>query len=437
MKKLGLLYVCCALLFCTNVSAEDYTSAYFIVRTDLDSRYAQIILKNADAYQENIRSLYFPKIQRTKLTIFYSEKQSDTQQLLDNNGYKIKVEQGFYESDTPAIYTHRFMNNGEFNGWDGLFHEIARRSIHFNCPKAPVWFKEGLACFVGEQTQIANGNLIVGIPNPRREQILRNEIEQDRRPNVKRLFSSLEQGQFQEWNLGCHFARAFFYWLHKTDRLKDYLNAAKEKGYGLEVLEQTLSLSYSEINVKLLKFIENECYAGAYMQDGLDADDEDQKIKAFRKALELKPDYLAARLELAKCYYRRADYKKTRENLKQILFDPESPQYHEAAELMADIYYKEKDYNQALDYFNKAWDCSDYYEYKYRLAYKIGSCFYQMQDRYNAQRWYKKFLDGKWEQNDMKANEAFVRKYFERINEAQKRPPKREKKTNNGAEAEP
>ena len=437
MKKLGLLFVCCALLFCMNALAEDYPGARFVVRSDLDLRYIQVILKNADAYQKNIQSRYSLKIWQPKPIIYYSEKQSDTQQLLDNKGYKIKVEQGFYEPDTSAIYTHRLMNNGELNGWNGLFHEIARHLIDLNYSSAPPWFKEGLACFLGEQTQITDGKLTIGVPKPSSEKMLRNEIEQDHRPNVKRLFSTSEEVQFHEWNMGCHFARAFFYWLHKTGRLKEYLKNAQEKGYSLEVLEETLSLSYSEINVELIKFIKNECYAGACMQDGLDAHDKDQKIQAFLKALELKPDYYITRLELAECYYRSGDYKSCRDNLEPILNDPEIPQYRQAAELMANIYYKKKDYNQALDYFNKAWKHSDYYAYQYRLAYQIGNCFYQTQDRFNAKKWYKKFLDGKWEKNDMKANEDFVRKYIELIDTSKERPQKREKKTQNSPEVNP
>ena len=264
---------------------------------------------------------------------------------------------------------------------------------------------------MGEQTRIVKGKITVGRPNPWREQILRNEIEQGRRPNIKRLFSSSTE-QFHDWDLGCHFARAFFYWLHETGQLEQYLKNVREKGYELSVLEETVSDSYGRINIELSKFIKKDCYAGAYLKDGQQTEDEAQKIQAFLKALELKPDYQAARLELAECYYRNRDYENCRENLKQILDDPESTEYRQAACLMANTYYNQKDYPKALEYYNKAWEYSDYYEYKHRTAYQIGNCCYYLKDSEGAKQWYKKFLDCNWEQESMKASTDYARKYL-------------------------
>jgi Tfp pilus assembly protein PilF len=218
--------------------------------------------------------------------------------------------------------------------------------------------------------------------------------------------------------LGCHFARAFFYWLYETNQLKKYLKTVREKGYELPVLEEALSMSYGEVNVELLKFIKNDCYAGAYLKDGQDTEDNAQKIQSLKKALELKPDYQLARLELAECYYKNGDRKGCRDNLELILKDPQSAEYRPAACLMAGTYYDEADYSSAFEYYNKAWENSDYYEYKYRLAYKIGNCLYHMQDHECAKKWYKKFLDCKWEQDAMKSGEAYARKYIEFVDAA-------------------
>jgi tetratricopeptide (TPR) repeat protein len=148
------------------------------------------------------------------------------------------------------------------------------------------------------------------------------------------------------------------------------------------------------------------------LKDGWQTEDQAQKIQAFLKALELKPDYHTARLELAECYCRSKDYEKCRENLKQILDDPESIEYRQAAGLMANTYYNEKDYPKALEYYNKAWEYSDCYEYKYRLAYQIGNCFYYLKDPEGAKQWYKKFLDCNWEPEKMKTSVDYARKYL-------------------------
>lgn len=411
MKKQIFLCICCALLLLTNAFAKNCQSSHFIIHSDLDPCYVQFVRANAEAYYENLEGRFFQADWAKPLTIYYSKTQSDTQQLFSNHGHEAEVGYGRYESSMPAVYTHQFMNNGELNGWDSLFHEIAHHFIQLNYHNPPAWFDEGLACFLGEQTQIVKGKLTVGRPNPWREQILRSEIEQGRRPNIKRLFSSSTE-QFHDWNLGCHFARAFFYWLHETGQLEQYLKNVRKKGYELSVLEETVSSSYGRVNMGLSKFIKKDCYAGAYLKDGQQTEDQARKIQAFLKALELKPDYQAARLELARCYYRSKDYEKCRENLEPILDDPESIEYRHAAKLVANTYYKEEDYPNALEYYSKAWEYSDYYEYKYRVAYQIGNCFYHLKDPEGAKKWYKKFLDCKWEQEGMKASADYARKYL-------------------------
>ncbi|MFA5253002.1 MAG: tetratricopeptide repeat protein, partial [Phycisphaerae bacterium] len=216
-----------------------------------------------------------------------------------------------------------------------------------------------------------------------------------------------------EWDSGYHFARAFFYWLNETGKLEQYLKAVQEKGYELPVLEEAVDASYGKINMELKKFIETNCYAGAYLRDGQQTSDQAQKIQAFSNALELKPDYHAAKMELAECYYRSKDYEKCRENLQQILDDPESMEYQQAAGLMASIYYNEKDYQKSLEYYNEAWEYSDYYEYKHRTAYHIGNCYYHLKDQKNARKWYEKFLKCNWEKEDMKTSADYARKYLD------------------------
>ncbi|MBN1393250.1 MAG: tetratricopeptide repeat protein [Sedimentisphaerales bacterium] len=411
MKKKIFLCFCFAFLLLADAFAESSEGRYFSIQSDLDPCYVQLIQANAEAFYWNMQGRYFRTGWEKPLKIYYCRTQSDTQQLLDKNGHKIKVDYGFYDSREPAVYTHRLMNDGVVSGWGTLFHEIAHHFIQLNYKGCPEWFNEGLASFLGEQTRIVKGKLTIGRPNPWREQILRNEIELGHRPNIKRLFSSSAE-QFNGWDLGRHFARAFFYWLYETGQLEQYLKNVQGKDYDISVLEETVSDSYGKINIKLLKFIKKGCYAGAYLQDGRQAKDEAGKIEAFLKALELKPDYQAAKLELAKCYYQNKDYESCRENLKKILDDPESVEYPQAAEQMADAYYDQKDYAKALEYYNKSWEYSDYYEYKHRTAYRIGNCYYHLKDPENTKKWYAKFLDCNWERNGMKASVDYARKYL-------------------------
>jgi len=416
MRKHFHLLFCCALLLSTNALAKTYQSEHFTIHSDLDPCYVQFVQANAEAYYKNLEGRYFQTGWQEPLIIYYSERQSETQQLLNEYG-KNKAAYGHYETSIPAVYAHRLMNDGECSGWGTLFHKITYHFIQINYQDIPEWFKEGLACFLGERTRIIRGKLILEGPNPTGEQISMDKIEKDVGENIKRLFST---EQLHNWDVGYHFARILFYWLYESGQLQEYLMNVQKKGYEFSVLKETVSKPYGTIKAELSEFIKKNCYAEVYLKDGQRTEDEIQKKQAFLKALELKPGYHTAQLELAKCYYHSKDYEKCRENLKQILNDPESIEYRRAARLMGDTYYyNEKDYPKALEYYNKAWEYSDYYEYKYRAAYQIANCHYYLKDPKSTKQWYEKFLDSKWEPESMKPQADYARKYLERTVEKQ------------------
>ena len=49
------------------------------------------------------------------------------------------------------------------------------------------------------------------------------------------------------------------------------MNVVKKEGFDLEVLEKTLSKSFSKINMELFRFIKENVYADAYLADGRQA----------------------------------------------------------------------------------------------------------------------------------------------------------------------
>ncbi|UCE99551.1 MAG: tetratricopeptide repeat protein [Planctomycetota bacterium] len=422
MKKQILLCFCWLILSTTISSATDYQCESFIINSDLDPRFVQFIRANAEAYFKNIKQLYFSVSLRGPFQIYYSRTQSDTQELLNQHGHRYKVGSGHYADRIPAlyspnvsvVYSHQIMDNGRHTTWGELFHEITHHFIRLNYDNPPAWLKEGLASFLGEQTRIVNKRITVGRPVPWREQILRDKIKEGIRPNIKRLFSTSDE-QFYNWDVGCHFARAFFYWLHVNGYLKDYLKNVQRKGYELSTLEETVSQSYGGINIELLRFIRQHCYAGAYLQDSRQAEDQIQREQALLKALELKPDYNAAQLEFAKCCYNSKNYQRCRENLKQILDDPECIEYRQAVTLLGSTYYDEKNYAEAIRYYKIGWKYSDYHEYKYRLAYKIANCYHHLKNYLRAKDWYKTFLDCRWEPESMRPQADYALKYTQRF----------------------
>lgn len=398
MRKHSCIIVLVIFFFCTSGWAKTYTSQHFVINSDLDHRYVRIIQLNAEAYYENMAGQYFAKGWTKPLKIYYREKQSDTQQLLNKHGHKLKAAFGHYMPSEPAVYTHQFMNNGGLAGLGTLFHELTHHFVALNYRKAPPWFNEGLATFLGEQTRIVQGKLTVGRPNPWRERILRDMIENGQRIDI-RFLTTTTGHKFYKWKPGYHIARALFYWLHETKFLDTYLTNVRQKGYGPSVLEKTVDKPYREINKELLAFIKTNCYPAAYYEGGRRAKDIEKKKKFFEKALEIKPDYQPAILELARCFYKNKDYKTCRGLLKPILDDSQSTKYRDTLYLMARSFYVEKNYAEALKCYEKTWEYSDYNEYKYKLAYWIANCHHYLDDHEMAKQWYKKFLAANWEPN--------------------------------------
>lgn len=399
-----------ALLLFTGAFAKEYRSEHFVIHSDLDARYVHFVQANAEAYYRNMVGQYFRTGGRNPITIYYSKTQSDTFKLSHKHGHKTEARKSYYIRDESAIYTHRLTKEGKRNEIGTLFHEITHHFVRLNFKDPPIWFNEGLACFFGNETVIVKGKVTLGEPNPRRESKLKERIEKNVRPDIRRLLS-MSQKQLYNWPIGYNFSRALFYWLHESGKLEKYLQNVRKNGYELRVLEQTVNKPVNEINKELLAFIKKHCYAGAYLKDGQRTRDPARKEKAFLKALQLRPYYAKAHLELARCYYRSKDYDAARAHLKRILLDTESIEYRAAAEQIGRSYYKEKDYTQALKYYKIALDYSDYYEYKYELYYWMANCHYYLKDYTTAKKLHKMFLDNNWEPERHPEWVAYAKKY--------------------------
>ena len=419
MIKRTLLCLICVLVLLTRASGETYRSKHFIIQSDLDPRYVHFVQANCEAFYESMVGRYFKIGWYEPLFIYYSKRQSDTRKLLEKHGLDNDIGYGRYVDSIPAVYTHQLMDGGGGSGWGTLFHEMTHHFVKLNFKRAPAWFNEGLASFLGEQTRIVRGKLTVGLPNPWREQILRDKIENGFKPNVKRL-CSMSSKRFYNWSVGYHFARALFYWLHEKGYLQQYLEDVRSKGYELSVLEEAVSKSYKQISIELLRFIRKDCYAGAYFKDGQEAKGLDTKEQAFLKALELKPDYRAAQLELAWRYYHSNNYEECQDYLRVILNDTECKEYHGANKLMGHCCYMSKDYKHASEYYQKALEYSDYYEYRYELYYWIGRCHHYLGDETTAKRFYKVFLDNNWEPERLGAKVKYARAYLKRDDKRKK-----------------
>jgi hypothetical protein len=386
-------------------------SENFVIHSEMDHRYIKILQSNMEAFYNKIRPDYFITGWKEPLDIYYSEKQSDTQRLIARFGYKDRVHYGVYLSYVPAIFTHHLMDDGGRSGLGTIFHEITHRLVELNYRHSPTWFNEGLATFLGEQTRVVGDKLTLGQPNPWRERILQTMLEHGGQIDVKRL-SSLTTRQFYKQSDNYHPTRALFYWIYENGYLKSYLENVKKDGYALSVLEKTVNKPYQQINEELLTFIKTHCYPAAHYQSGLLANDMAVKKKCFQEALGIKPDYQSAELELARCFYQDGSYEKCRQYLEPILKDASSPKFAEALILTADSYYNEKAYARAVQYYERAWDCLDYDEYKYLITLQIAGCYHFLGETEAARQWYGKFLDENWEPTRLPELVNYARQYL-------------------------
>jgi lipopolysaccharide biosynthesis regulator YciM len=149
-----------------------------------------------------------------------------------------------------------------------------------------------------------------------------------------------------------------------------------------------------------------------YLEQANKSSVREEKEIALLKALRLKPQNHKTMLEAAKFYYSIGDYARCRDMIRPIVVGPAGNYSRAAVRLTADAYYREKDYRAALESYNTAMEYSEYYEYKYRLNYQVANCYHYLEDPVQAKLWYKEFLDGRWEKDQMAACAEYAAKYI-------------------------
>jgi len=210
-------------------------------------------------------------------------------------------------------------------------------------------------------------------------------------------------------------------WLYQNGHLADYIRLVRtsassvepKKRYELEVLEGATGTSAGKINVDLKKFIENDCCTAAYLAEAQDTQDPKQKEMVLQTALKKKPDYSEAQLALARLYYSRGDYLLCSNSLMPLLAKPENIRFLSAARLAAAALYNQNNYAQARDYYQKAWEKSDNYVYRYQLAYKIANCSHYLNEPQVAAQWYNQFLELDFLPDKHQAAVSYAQKYVE------------------------
>jgi len=249
-------------------------------------------------------------------------------------------------------------------------------------------------------------------------QSLINELENEGKLNINRFFTFTDTG-FKQWEVGPHLARIMFQWLDEKGYLSDYIRNVSRKGYGMEVLEEATGTNKSKMNMELKRFIETDCKAATKIAQAVELTNESDSTaseQALKEALNIKSEYPEARLALAKLYFKNKQYQLCRNYIKPITIQSASSHYLPAVKLIAKSYSAQKDYNAALEYYEKAWDVSEYYFYRYQIAYNIACCHHYLDHVDTASDWFQKFLNFNYQLDNHSSAIEYAKSYIEIAN---------------------
>jgi len=414
MFRRTLIFICSVFIFPGISLATGYSSAHFIIESAVDKELLQHVRASAETFYNIIKNNFHVLGWEQPLKVYYSKSESETVKLLKPYGVKYARNKSYYHiGSVPAVYTHHLTKGSKDAGLEGLYYAISQHLIYKSFPGSPGWFKKGLGSFWAQQVKIVKGKMVVSSPQASFDYSLRDNLKGGLRPNIRFLITRSDK-QFEHLPYGFQFARELFYWLYKTGNLNTYLQKVPTQGYGISVLEEATSKSLGQINLELRSFLEANCFAEAYLAEALTSDVPAKKIQSLMKSIDLLPNYEQARLELARCFLQKKEYQKCKENLQLLLNGALSWQYPKAAQLMGESFYEQKHYQKAIEYYKKARDnCSDP-TYKYRIAYKLGNCYYYLGNRDVAKQWYQRFLSSRWDYDDMKQCADYARDYIQK-----------------------
>ncbi|MHC4130661.1 MAG: hypothetical protein ACYSR3_01505 [Planctomycetota bacterium] len=211
MGKKAIICLCLVFLFPVSTYARRYAGTHFIIESNLDYLLVECVQKKSVLFYRHVYTSYSLPGWTFPINIYYSKDESQTNRLLSKYGFIYLKGNSYYITGSPAIYIHKFDDNGQpVDNTSLLIKGITQHFITENLQGAPEWFIEGLSSFFAEQGDIINGKLIVSDPSPNTSLALMEKIDKGSRPNVKQLYGMTAE-QLHGLPYGCHFARQLFY----------------------------------------------------------------------------------------------------------------------------------------------------------------------------------------------------------------------------------
>ncbi|HPS55107.1 MAG TPA: hypothetical protein PLP05_05885 [Sedimentisphaerales bacterium] len=396
--------------------AVDYPTEHFIISSDLDPCFIEYAGKKAELCYDALLGTYFGRgwDQEPPLLVRYSDKQGESESLIKNAGLDTETAENGYVPGSECLYVFRVYEDGSVAEDSLFFGGIASYFIEKNYKTELAWFKTELSCFLSKNLVIANDSVILTRPMIICCEKLEGQISQENiATNMQNLLSSSLE-KYKSWDVAHPFTQAFFSWLYDRDLLKRYMLDVQTKGHRHKTLIDTAAgISYGEIKSDLIRFIDSYCQLQKKIKLAEQADDFFEKERLLEEAYRGVSDVNTANMAMAKAYYENGDYEPCLEKLESAIKGKHNVNHWQALKVAANVYYRQKAYDKAVQYYENLWKISTNYEYKYRIAYQIANCYYYQGNKYSAKEWYEKFLQSKWLAGDMQKCEEYANKILQ------------------------
>lgn len=403
------------MVFSGTVVAVNYTTEHFIISSDLDPCFVESASKKAELCYDSLLEAYFDRgwDQEPPLTVYYSDNENESKSLVKKAGLDAGTIENGYVPGTECLYVFRLYEDGSVAEDSLFFGGIARYFVEKNYKTELTWFKSELSYFLSKNLVLVNGDIRLTRPMILCCGKLEGQISQENiATNMQNLLSSSLE-KYKSWDVAHPFTQAFFSWLYDRDLLKKYLLDVQTKGHRHKTLIDTAGISYAEIKTDLIRFIGNYCQFQKKITMAEQTDDFFEKEQFLEEAYTLIPDVNAANMEIAKVYYENSEYEPCLKKLEPAIDNEDNVDNWQALKMTANVYYRQKEYDKAVQYYEKLWKISADYEYKYRIAYQIANCYYYQSNKYTAKKWYEKFLQSKWLAGDMQKCEDYAKKILQ------------------------
>ncbi len=378
-SKMSSLVIYSVWLLCLPLACfgQIHSSANFIVQSqDEDTLVQQFTLQAQTHYDHLCKSFFSVGFSQPQSIQLMTGVTTDATTTIDrpDNQWQLSI-----DTNSPCR-------------WNDLYKLIASKLIQINNPSAPEWFKLSLANFLSHNVRMTESQIIFSAIPLKYDYSLANKITSDTVGNIKKLLSVSSKDRLPvdcEDFLACH----IFHWLFSSNNLAAYLTNTRTTGYSIKILKDSSSTTLGQMKSELETAIAQKQQLSQAYNQAIIAETIDQQIQQLCHLVMVNQNCHYGVLQLAKRYNNSGQYQLCRSLLEKLSQDTDCVYASYAFALIGETYYNELQYQQALVNCQKAWKLSALDDNRFRLAYRIGHCYFYLGNKSFASYWYNQFLE--------------------------------------------